>query len=214
MSTSNSAAQNPYGNTPIALQRRRTLVACTNCRKRKLRCITTEQPPKKPCARCTKKGLSCEYVSIEVNDSTSGHSRQNSASAFNNSSQDLSNAPPPPLPYTGPPAPYQRPRYSGSSQYPDLSLDGSSQPNSPPQYHPPPINQPMSDQGYDFNSGYDSNQGYNLPPLQGYQYPGNNAPTSAQPNAYNLPPIINIVGTWPPQQGSGSRYPGNDPRNG
>ncbi|KAJ6541066.1 hypothetical protein DFH09DRAFT_1175059 [Mycena vulgaris] len=47
---------------PYALKRRRTIIACSHCRKRKIRCITTEQPPKNPCARCTKRNLACEYV--------------------------------------------------------------------------------------------------------------------------------------------------------
>ncbi|KAJ7075542.1 hypothetical protein B0H15DRAFT_866551 [Mycena belliarum] len=42
--------------------RRRTILACSHCRKRKIRCITTEQPPKAPCARCTRRALRCEYV--------------------------------------------------------------------------------------------------------------------------------------------------------
>ncbi|KAJ7513111.1 hypothetical protein B0H11DRAFT_2303320 [Mycena galericulata] len=49
-------------------KRSRTLVACSNCRKRKIRCITSEKPPKNPCARCTKKNLDCEYLAIEDPD--------------------------------------------------------------------------------------------------------------------------------------------------
>ncbi|KAJ7493932.1 hypothetical protein FB451DRAFT_1164800 [Mycena latifolia] len=30
--------------------------------KRKIRCITTEQPPTNPCARCTKRNLCCQYL--------------------------------------------------------------------------------------------------------------------------------------------------------
>ncbi|KAJ6528261.1 hypothetical protein DFH09DRAFT_1413761 [Mycena vulgaris] len=37
-------------------------MACSNCRKRKIRCKPTEQPPNNPCARCVKKNLTCEYV--------------------------------------------------------------------------------------------------------------------------------------------------------
>ncbi|KAJ7171463.1 hypothetical protein C8R46DRAFT_1033068 [Mycena filopes] len=47
---------------PFAVQRRRTIIACSICRKRKLRCLTTEQPPRNPSARCKRKGLQCEYV--------------------------------------------------------------------------------------------------------------------------------------------------------
>ncbi|KAJ7685928.1 hypothetical protein B0H17DRAFT_1072941 [Mycena rosella] len=47
---------------PFALKRRRTILACSHCRKRKIRCITTEQPPKNPCARCARRHLPCEYI--------------------------------------------------------------------------------------------------------------------------------------------------------
>ncbi|KAJ6495226.1 hypothetical protein C8R45DRAFT_1094883 [Mycena sanguinolenta] len=65
MSTSNSTARTNPSTASFAVQRRRTIIACVNCRKRKIRCIPTEQPPKNPCARCTKKGLPCEYVTAE-----------------------------------------------------------------------------------------------------------------------------------------------------
>ncbi|KAJ6534201.1 hypothetical protein B0H19DRAFT_1185510 [Mycena capillaripes] len=237
MSTSNSAARNSRSNAPFALQRRRTLVACTNCRKRKMRCITTEQPPKNPCARCTKKGLPCEYVSVEDDDATfdtyspptppatlpqsGGHSRHQSMQAPAWASQPM---PPsnnsvggiaPPLPYTGPPPPFQRPRYSGGSQYPDLSLQ-SQQQNNLPQHYPAQPNQSMA------------NPGYNLQAAQPYQYM-NRAPTPAYPGAqqpggggypagygqtqYYGETTLPDYG-WPPQQSSSSRYPGNDPRYG
>ncbi|KAJ7685921.1 hypothetical protein B0H17DRAFT_1181368 [Mycena rosella] len=48
----------------FAFKRRRTIIACSYCRKRKIRCITTEQPPKNSCARCTRKNVPCEYVAI------------------------------------------------------------------------------------------------------------------------------------------------------
>ncbi|KAJ7664103.1 hypothetical protein B0H17DRAFT_1256557 [Mycena rosella] len=44
--------------------RRRVYVACVNCRKRKIRCITAEEAPDKPCERCTRKGLTCEYLAV------------------------------------------------------------------------------------------------------------------------------------------------------
>ncbi|KAJ6578485.1 hypothetical protein B0H19DRAFT_1062965 [Mycena capillaripes] len=49
---------------PAFLTRRRVIIACTNFRKRKIRCLTPEDPPLNPCDRCTKKGLKCEYVTI------------------------------------------------------------------------------------------------------------------------------------------------------
>ncbi|KAJ7861447.1 hypothetical protein B0H14DRAFT_3445373 [Mycena olivaceomarginata] len=49
---------------PIFLARRRVIIACAHCRKRKIRCITPEDPPQNPCGRCTKKGLKCEYITM------------------------------------------------------------------------------------------------------------------------------------------------------
>ncbi|KAF7368371.1 C6 finger domain [Mycena venus] len=171
---STSSARNSQTNAPFALQRRRTLMACSNCRRRKMRCITTEQPPTNPCARCTKKGLPCEYVAVDQDDEpamsqspelgssalpeSGGHSRRPSmqgpawaaqpSASTNNSSRGFGSAPPPPLPYTGPPPPNRRPRYAGSSQYPDLSLSGSGQPTPSAPYYPSQASNPMANQGY------------------------------------------------------------------
>ncbi|KAF7324544.1 Haloacid type II [Mycena kentingensis (nom. inval.)] len=43
---------------------KRVAIACSNCRKRKVKCITTEDPPEHPCRRCTEKGLVCQYISV------------------------------------------------------------------------------------------------------------------------------------------------------
>ncbi|KAJ7466224.1 hypothetical protein B0H11DRAFT_2284669 [Mycena galericulata] len=75
MSTSNLSPHNDPQQPPFEIKRRRTIVACSNCRKRKMRCTTTEQPPKNPCARCTKKNLPCEYLAATDRDeSDSGES--------------------------------------------------------------------------------------------------------------------------------------------
>ncbi|KAF8173370.1 hypothetical protein K438DRAFT_2051431 [Mycena galopus ATCC 62051] len=132
---------------PHALKRRRTLMACLSCRKRKIRCITTEKPPKNPCARCTKKHLLCEYVpatETEQDEHYSSHSGSPQTPEFPQSelpaissspslppSRNPSPYPSPganqsrgsalPLPHTIPPPPGYRPRFAGM-QYPDLSL--------------------------------------------------------------------------------------------
>ncbi|KAJ6473409.1 hypothetical protein C8R47DRAFT_1295087, partial [Mycena vitilis] len=46
---------------PFAAKRRRTQIACLNCRKKKLRCISTQEYPTSPCTRCTRKRIRCEY---------------------------------------------------------------------------------------------------------------------------------------------------------
>ncbi|KAJ3736473.1 hypothetical protein DFJ43DRAFT_621684 [Lentinula guzmanii] len=50
-------------NSP-ATRRRRAQIACRNCRKRKIKCVTNEEPPHNPCERCQRKGLVCEYVAV------------------------------------------------------------------------------------------------------------------------------------------------------
>ncbi|KAJ7500572.1 hypothetical protein B0H11DRAFT_1908999 [Mycena galericulata] len=42
--------------------RQRVYMACTHCRKRKVRCITTEESYDKPCERCVRRGFKCEYI--------------------------------------------------------------------------------------------------------------------------------------------------------
>ncbi|KAJ7679724.1 hypothetical protein B0H17DRAFT_1139006 [Mycena rosella] len=43
--------------------RRRVYIACLNCRKRKIKCMT-EESDRKPCDRCIRHGLVCEYVPV------------------------------------------------------------------------------------------------------------------------------------------------------
>ncbi|KAJ6578330.1 hypothetical protein B0H19DRAFT_1062837 [Mycena capillaripes] len=199
--------------------RRRTLLACSNCRKRKVKCVAKEQVPKNPCARCTKKGLHCEYALasdysasehppvaeyVSVEDYLSARTSPNSPSASppafggqshssmqapawasqpmpgsNTSSHGLATAPP--LPYTGPPPPFQRPRYSGYSQYPDLSLDESNQPNTTPQYYPTMT----TNQGY--NPVYQYMNSVLKPSSSGVRQPGSSGyPTGYEKTQYDV----------------------------
>ncbi|KAF9263496.1 hypothetical protein L218DRAFT_999379 [Marasmius fiardii PR-910] len=54
----------PLDSSALAIRRRRAPMACRNCRKRKIKCVTNEDPPHNPCERCTRKGLHCEYVAV------------------------------------------------------------------------------------------------------------------------------------------------------
>ncbi|KAJ7724634.1 hypothetical protein B0H16DRAFT_1785623 [Mycena metata] len=131
---------------PLAIQRRRTTIACKICRGKKLRCITSEQPPKNPCARCKRKNLACEYVSLasearEVHGDDQALPRSSSIpplqwvpqappyAGFIPPPSGSGEFPPPSLPYTRPPPPNHRPRYSGGAQYPDLSLSALGPPS-------------------------------------------------------------------------------------
>ncbi|KAJ6578326.1 hypothetical protein B0H19DRAFT_1062833 [Mycena capillaripes] len=201
MYTSKSTAHGDQSNSPFEV-RRRTLVACSNCRKRKIKCVTEERVPRNPCVRCTKKGLHCEYALpsdhpsasenppapdyVSVEDYLSAHTSPNSPSAAPPASGGQSHHPSmqapawasqpmlgshgsphglataPPLPYTGPPPPFQRPRYSGYSQYPDLSLHESNQQSTAPQYHPTMSNQ----------AAYQYMNSTPAPPSSGARQPG------------------------------------------
>nr|GAT46424.1 C6 finger domain [Mycena chlorophos] len=48
--------------SPVFQKRRRAYIACSNCRKRKIKCVP--EADYRPCARCSKKGLVCEYISV------------------------------------------------------------------------------------------------------------------------------------------------------
>ncbi|KAJ7793961.1 hypothetical protein B0H14DRAFT_2924659 [Mycena olivaceomarginata] len=48
----------------FVLRRKRTDVACQNCRRRKVKCIPSGDPLQDPCERCTKKGLDCQHVGV------------------------------------------------------------------------------------------------------------------------------------------------------
>ncbi|KAJ7130679.1 hypothetical protein C8R46DRAFT_1048796 [Mycena filopes] len=60
MSSSSSA---PPPSDPF-MKRRRAYVACANCRKRKIKCISVSEVDYRPCTRCAAKGLKCEYFAV------------------------------------------------------------------------------------------------------------------------------------------------------
>ncbi|KAJ7073314.1 hypothetical protein B0H15DRAFT_957299 [Mycena belliarum] len=65
MSTPYTAAPSSL-RTPI-LMRRRAPIACSKCRKRKIKCepsSSSSDAPDGPCARCLSRGFRCEYISV------------------------------------------------------------------------------------------------------------------------------------------------------
>ncbi|KAJ7655495.1 hypothetical protein B0H17DRAFT_1098864 [Mycena rosella] len=44
--------------------RSRVYIACVHCRKRKIKCITAAEAPDRPCERCVRKNIHCEYMSV------------------------------------------------------------------------------------------------------------------------------------------------------
>ncbi|KAF8192759.1 hypothetical protein K438DRAFT_856887 [Mycena galopus ATCC 62051] len=59
----------PAWSVIFVLRRRRTNVACTSCRKRKIKCITFDDPQQEPCERCARRGLACRYTTVGDQDS-------------------------------------------------------------------------------------------------------------------------------------------------
>ncbi|KAF7344371.1 hypothetical protein MSAN_01918100 [Mycena sanguinolenta] len=48
----------------VFTKRRRVNLACVHCRRRKVKCTTSDVSPCSPCGRCAKMGLSCTYLSV------------------------------------------------------------------------------------------------------------------------------------------------------
>ncbi|KAJ6460831.1 hypothetical protein C8R47DRAFT_1226081 [Mycena vitilis] len=73
-----SQRSSPDATLAIFTKRKRVCLACVHCRRRKVKCMTTEattsdSPPCTPCERCTKMGLACTYLSVAAQSrSTSG----------------------------------------------------------------------------------------------------------------------------------------------
>ncbi|KAJ7923329.1 hypothetical protein B0H13DRAFT_1864956 [Mycena leptocephala] len=65
-----SSSSTPATSSNPFMKRRRAYVACTNCRKRKIKCVTVSEVDYRPCTRCAKKGLQCEYFAVPGDYST------------------------------------------------------------------------------------------------------------------------------------------------
>ncbi|KAJ7135202.1 hypothetical protein C8R43DRAFT_621544 [Mycena crocata] len=58
------------------VQRRRAQIACSNCRRRKIKCVPVDdaERPDAPCQRCSKRGFNCEYLAVSEQDNASSSS--------------------------------------------------------------------------------------------------------------------------------------------
>ncbi|KAJ7909411.1 hypothetical protein B0H13DRAFT_1877693 [Mycena leptocephala] len=65
-----SSSSTPATGSNHFMKPRRAYVACTNCRKRKIKCVTVSEVDYRPCTRCAKKGLQCEYFAVPEDYST------------------------------------------------------------------------------------------------------------------------------------------------
>ncbi|KAK7039928.1 hypothetical protein R3P38DRAFT_3469205 [Favolaschia claudopus] len=50
---------------------KRTDNACSNCRRRKIKCKISKERPKDPCERCVKRRLCCQYISVADQEDSS-----------------------------------------------------------------------------------------------------------------------------------------------
>ncbi|KAJ6598275.1 hypothetical protein DFH09DRAFT_1304081 [Mycena vulgaris] len=57
--------------TPSSRGHRRGRIACLNCRKRKIKCVTADDHPHSPCKRCSQYGSPCEFVSVSEEEASS-----------------------------------------------------------------------------------------------------------------------------------------------
>ncbi|KAJ6496187.1 hypothetical protein C8R45DRAFT_1132067 [Mycena sanguinolenta] len=99
---------------PRKLKRRRTIMACQTCRRRKIRCLTSEQPPINPCAYCKKKHITCEYVAVVDPDVCSSPSPDGDVPESRAASSSASSSPVPACPLPGPSSPQPFPRSAAS----------------------------------------------------------------------------------------------------
>ncbi|KAJ7099871.1 hypothetical protein C8R43DRAFT_1141400 [Mycena crocata] len=165
--------------------RRRVYIACLNCRKRKIKCMTddTEQ---QPCERCIRKGLMCEYLAVGNEDSTSapppgrssaGHSP--SSSSYPSGSYPVSTAVSNGAYGTHRPPHAIHPQSAPSQPQPQ----GPHFDNSAHQYqgHRAPAPYPVPSQ---YNHGPSSTYGRVQPPMQSPFPPPNQAGPSAYPTNY------------------------------
>ncbi|KAJ7240441.1 hypothetical protein C8J57DRAFT_1478094 [Mycena rebaudengoi] len=88
----NRGASSSTSTTP-APGHRRGRIACSNCRKRKMKCITTEKYPRSPCERCTKEGTRCEYIAVTNDEETSSPPSSPTSGRSNSYAESASNVP-------------------------------------------------------------------------------------------------------------------------
>ncbi|KAJ7823718.1 hypothetical protein B0H14DRAFT_3469889 [Mycena olivaceomarginata] len=63
-----SRSSTPSSVLSLFTKRRRAFLACTECRKRKIKCVSVPDTDSyRPCTRCTQKGIKCEYYAVPDN---------------------------------------------------------------------------------------------------------------------------------------------------
>ncbi|KAJ7434469.1 hypothetical protein FB451DRAFT_1467591 [Mycena latifolia] len=214
----------PEDSVPFALRKRRTTVACSNCRQQKIKCRPRNGSVTEPCERCALRGLTCEYVPVGEQEEQMRFATD--IPPVSTSSKSRGGRPgPPPLPYTAPPPPNLAPRYAGrpmpdlgltSTQFaqPDSSFPGASQGFMDSRYSSPSLAGWSGSMPGPSPGTFPSTQSH--PPLNaGYftthdgSYPGNPsfAPPSVMNQGYNLPQHQDAFNPHP-----ATHHPGNYPQ--
>ncbi|KAJ7458924.1 hypothetical protein FB451DRAFT_1563790 [Mycena latifolia] len=204
---SSKPSQNQAQPAPVTVSmRRRTTLACTACRKRKIRCIPTEQGPKSPYKRCTTRGLKCEYVAATDEDYSLTSRPPSSDTAGGHRAHSWTNSGPFPVQTV----PFMTPAYSGRDYFPSPASFPVANPISSapdrgfnrPYAHPQYYMHAQASAHYvagDPNSQHDAQHQYIAGPVY-----------ASQPQSGNYE--VDYSGGDPGQSSSSSIYPSNDPR--
>ncbi|KAJ7153987.1 hypothetical protein C8R43DRAFT_1235360 [Mycena crocata] len=149
----------------VPKKRTRTFAACQECRKKKIKCVTTSNDDDEPCARCTQKGIQCYFLPILEDDSSfQSHgtpspqgqrphhpASHNSAWGHAGSSSGPNAAMIQPYPYGGPSHPYLLNTWT-----PNMMPNPQQQPSMMPPYGSNAANgfSPPRNSGYTANPQY------------------------------------------------------------
>ncbi|KAJ7138580.1 hypothetical protein C8R46DRAFT_1234382 [Mycena filopes] len=180
--------------SPVFLNRRRVIIACTNCRKRKIRCLTAEETPENPCGRCIKRGLKCEYITVTDQREDSGSSGKKKSKKPSSGSESGSQRSSSSSPQTPPAAPFAAPRPERSYSAPNPVLD---------QHRPYGAQYANPSAGYAYQP-QPSTSGYPAAAYQG-QTGGYNA-YAQSPAPMDFPGYFDPSRTLPPLPGMQSQF--------
>ncbi|KAJ7238136.1 hypothetical protein B0H12DRAFT_1137904 [Mycena haematopus] len=172
---------------PSPYKRTRVFLACLNCRKRKIKCLTNDGQ-ETPCDRCVKKGLKCEYSPVADEQERATHGAG----------------------YSSSPRPVSPPAQASSSSY-------TAEQYRPPYAGKLPYLPSTNQWGPVFNAHHRPQSEPNIAPYNaGQQSPAQYGPYSRAPRGHNTSSDNGRDSTFPynavvapPHQISTSAYPTN-----
>ncbi|KAJ7908690.1 hypothetical protein B0H13DRAFT_1878464 [Mycena leptocephala] len=155
---------------------KRVAVACSNCRERKIKCVTQSQ--QEPCMRCHFNGLVCQYVSTEKQRARGSGNRTPGHHSPGNTTPSTTPSPQSPS--------YPTPNVGGySGQAPSYNSSPSSASRAPYASSVPPI---MGGNPYGNNPNAGSSQ-YRPPSQRDNSYPAVPAYLSAERERLLIPEV-------------------------